>query len=94
MQDIVKQFERWILDINPCTSAPCTNNGTCSRIGYTQDFVCDCLPGYTGLQCQTGKISHLPSVNYNKQPYKYRNNWDLLNLPFQRINKCATPSEL
>ncbi|XP_053388454.1 uncharacterized protein LOC128551583 [Mercenaria mercenaria] len=39
-------------DINPCNSKPCQNNGKCSRVGYTKDFLCTCLPGYTGLQCQ------------------------------------------
>lgn len=32
-------------------SNPCQNNGTC--IDDISGFICQCLPGYSGLSCQT-----------------------------------------
>ncbi|KAL4237629.1 hypothetical protein ACF0H5_002343 [Mactra antiquata] len=40
-------------DIDPCTSNPCQHSGTCARVGYTDDYECICLPGYTGQRCET-----------------------------------------
>ncbi|KAK3093703.1 hypothetical protein FSP39_019070, partial [Pinctada imbricata] len=33
-------------------STPCLNNATCIRTGYTDDFTCSCLPGFTGQLCE------------------------------------------
>ncbi|XP_063420576.1 fibropellin-3-like [Mytilus trossulus] len=40
-------------DVDPCEISPCRNNGTCNRFGYTSDYTCHCVPGFTGRQCQT-----------------------------------------
>ncbi|CAC5395978.1 Protein eyes shut homolog,Neurogenic locus Notch protein,Neurogenic locus notch homolog protein 3,Protein eyes shut,Delta and Notch-like epidermal growth factor-related receptor,Delta-like protein C,Neurogenic locus notch homolog protein 1,Fibropellin-3,Protein crumbs homolog 2,Sushi, nidogen and EGF-like domain-containing protein 1,Protein jagged-1a,Sushi, von Willebrand factor type A, EGF and pentraxin domain-containing protein 1,Neurogenic locus notch homolog protein 2,Delta-like protein B,Protein crumb len=40
-------------DVDPCETSPCRNNGTCNRLGYTSDYTCHCVPGFTGRQCQT-----------------------------------------
>ncbi|XP_060583834.1 integrin beta-like protein A [Ruditapes philippinarum] len=40
-------------DIDPCKSSPCQNGGNCTRTGFTDNFVCTCVPGYTDLLCQT-----------------------------------------
>ena len=40
-------------DIDECTSVPCQNGGTC--IDQVNGYLCQCAPGYTDLQCQTGK---------------------------------------
>lgn len=37
--------------IDGCNSNPCTNQGTCTRIG-DGGFSCSCSPGYTGNQCE------------------------------------------
>ena len=38
---------------NECISSPCANGGSCSD--EVNQFSCDCLAGYTGIQCQTGE---------------------------------------
>lgn len=40
-------------DIDECVSAPCQNGGTC--VDQVNGYLCQCAPGYTDLQCQTGK---------------------------------------
>ena len=41
------------LDINECASFPCNNGGTCiDGIDY---FSCECMAGYTGVQCETSE---------------------------------------
>ncbi|CAC5405483.1 Neurogenic locus Notch protein,Fibropellin-3,Fibropellin-1 [Mytilus coruscus] len=40
-------------DIDPCDNSLCQHESTCRRVGYTSDFVCSCVPGYTGKLCET-----------------------------------------
>ena len=35
-----------------CTETPCANGGTCLETGGNR--TCDCVAGYTGLDCETG----------------------------------------
>ena len=42
-------------DIDECTSAPCNNNGSCEDL--TRGYRCTCKQGYTGVNCETGKLS-------------------------------------
>ena len=42
-------------DINECSSSPCLNGGTCTD--GINSFSCECYPGYTGKNCETGKHS-------------------------------------
>ena len=39
-------------DVDECVSAPCQNSGSC--IDQINGYLCQCAPGYTDLQCQTG----------------------------------------
>ena len=39
-------------DIDECASAPCQNGATC--LDQVNGYLCQCAPGYTDLQCQTG----------------------------------------
>lgn len=38
--------------VDPCTSAPCFNGGTCLPDPGDGDFRCQCPPGYVGPACQ------------------------------------------
>ena len=53
----MKTFFSLFLDIDECLSTPCLNGGTCTDMvnGYT----CGCVPGYTGIHCETGWQKHL-----------------------------------
>ncbi|XP_052678609.1 integrin beta-like protein D isoform X2 [Crassostrea angulata] len=42
-----------VKDISPCDSSPCEHGGSCIRQGITQNYVCNCVSGYTGSLCQT-----------------------------------------
>nr|XP_039274776.1 prostaglandin G/H synthase 2-like [Styela clava] len=43
---------------DPCCSFPCQNFGICNRIGFTDQYHCDCYgTGYYGDNCQTPYIS-------------------------------------
>lgn len=48
--------------MNECSSKPCQNNGTC--IDLINRFECQCVPGYTGTQCEVGNI--ILSINNSK----------------------------
>lgn len=39
------------IDLNTCRSSPCVNQGSCSNTG-ADNYVCNCIAGYTGSQCQ------------------------------------------
>ena len=40
-------------DINECASSPCLNGGACAD--QINGYVCTCLTGYAGTNCETGK---------------------------------------
>ena len=48
--DIFVYFSK---DVDECASGPCQNGGTC--VDQVNGYLCQCAPGYTDLQCQTGK---------------------------------------
>ena len=59
-----ENFKRWIKfvkkisvfsisDINECASEPCLHNERCTD--EINGFICECLPGFTGKHCETGK---------------------------------------
>ena len=52
-------------DINECESQPCQNSGTCED--QVNSFKCDCIEGYTGLQCETSYKRRYPRVNSWKE---------------------------
>lgn len=42
-------------DVSPCSLSPCEHGGTCVRQGLTQNYVCNCRPGFSGSLCETGE---------------------------------------
>ena len=45
-----------IPDINECSSNPCQNGAQC--VDAVNMYTCNCVPGYEGTHCETGKIEH------------------------------------
>ena len=43
---------------NECGSNPCQNGGACADDLNT--YVCTCRAGFTGVNCQIGKVAALP----------------------------------
>ena len=41
------------VDIDECANVTCRNNATC--VEGLDWYRCDCVPGYTGEHCETGK---------------------------------------
>ena len=44
----------FLSDFNECELQPCGNGGTC--VNTPGSYYCNCLPGYTGPDCGTGKL--------------------------------------
>ena len=42
-------------DIDECASSPCQHDATCHN--GLDFYMCSCLPGYTGSNCETGEYS-------------------------------------
>ncbi|CAF3545623.1 unnamed protein product [Rotaria sp. Silwood1] len=38
--------------LNTCLQSPCLNQGQCEQRNGTNDYICRCLPGYAGKNCQ------------------------------------------
>ena len=46
-----------ISDIDECAPNSCQNGGTCADA--VNSYTCTCVAGYTGYDCETGKIKIL-----------------------------------
>ena len=40
------------LILDPCMPNPCENNGNCQVSQETNEFTCNCMPGYSGDLCE------------------------------------------
>ena len=49
-----------ITDIDECASNPCLNGATCTQ--SLNLYTCSCATGYTGMNCETGKLLILLDV--------------------------------
>ena len=57
----------YVVDYDECSSHPCQNGGTCSTPDFNM-FSCQCAPGYTGTNCETGMFETPKNVgNYSTQ---------------------------
>jgi hypothetical protein len=46
-----------VTDVAECGSSPCQNGGTCGELAAgTPGYSCTCAAGWTGTECQTGKL--------------------------------------
>lgn len=52
--------QRCEININDCSSNPCSNGGTC--LDGVNDYTCSCAPGYTGQNCE---LSSAPCSSQN-----------------------------
>ena len=43
-----------LTDTDECASNPCSNGGTC--VNEVNAFSCNCIAGFTGVQCETSKL--------------------------------------
>ena len=68
-------------DINECVSSPCVNNGTCNDL--VNKFRCTCVRGFTGRNCETGKMRCVASTSLCGQTFKVQ-------LPSVRSSRLAT----
>ena len=48
--------------IEECEENPCENGGSCTK--HVSDYLCTCLPGYTGTLCQ-GKSRIIVNSKHN-----------------------------
>eukprot|EP00039_Didymoeca_costata_P000044 m.43923 g.43923 ORF g.43923 m.43923 type:complete len:2590 (+) comp10023_c0_seq1:219-7988(+) len=48
-------------DSNSCIPQPCENNGVCTNLG-SSGYKCDCLGGFSGLQCEITTITTTTST--------------------------------
>ncbi|XP_029474468.1 protein crumbs homolog 1 isoform X2 [Rhinatrema bivittatum] len=53
---------------DPCNANPCPQNMTCSSTAKNRSFACQCLPGYTGITCETAlsECGHNPCRHEGK----------------------------
>ena len=47
-------------DIDECVNHTCQNGGSC--LDGVNNYSCNCLPGYTGSLCETGRYFAVPAL--------------------------------
>ena len=52
-----KSLCHFVSDVNDCMPNPCENGGSCTD-GFNE-YNCSCVAGYTGTDCETGKLLQL-----------------------------------
>ena len=46
-------YVHYVVDVDECANSPCRNGGNCTD--GVNGFTCDCVKGYTGRNCETGR---------------------------------------
>ncbi|CAG0914580.1 unnamed protein product, partial [Notodromas monacha] len=44
-------------DLDECLNSPCQNEGTCENVSGKQHYICHCLPGYMGKDCDLERVT-------------------------------------
>jgi hypothetical protein len=68
-------YMNWMIlmtDEDPCDSSQCQNGGSCRRLGYTQQYACDCASGYTDLHCSTSESTAGVWISFSRHSPNWR----------------------
>lgn len=60
----------FILETNECSSMPCRNEGTC--VDIVNGFMCECVDGFNGQTCETGKHLLSMAIKVQIRPSMYK----------------------
>lgn len=70
-----------------CANNPCQNGGTCyPLVGGALGYTCQCLPGYSGINCQFRNIQKLNETML-KNPYRSESNKGLTRFFIKNLMK-------
>lgn len=58
-------YEQLLSDIDECLSSPCEHGSCQDAINH---FTCSCDAGYTGIQCEQGKVVSSLYIKWFKIP--------------------------
>ena len=55
VQFVWKVVILFVIDVDDCMPNPCENGGNCTD--GINEYNCTCAPGYTGVNCETSKLT-------------------------------------
>ena len=55
-------YSNIFIDIDECASSPCQNGGSCTD--QVNGYICNCVNGYHGTDCETGNNTTLFPMCY------------------------------
>ncbi|XP_017323516.2 tissue-type plasminogen activator isoform X7 [Ictalurus punctatus] len=74
------------IPITTCYVSRCYSGGTCKEAVFSKDFICLCLPGFTGQQCEI----NLNEKCVSGQGSDYRGTWSMSSSSAECINWNST----
>ncbi|XP_051524472.1 tissue-type plasminogen activator-like [Myxocyprinus asiaticus] len=73
------------IPVTKCFVSKCYNGGVCKEAVYSNDFICQCPPGYTGTQCEINTGERCATG----QGLSYRGTWNMSASGLECINWSA-----